>query len=95
MIPPAFCACVLLISFQGRSRNASVAAQAFDDLYYLERAGEVQVLAMSTGRPLKRVGDNLAGSVFSSWCGKDGSYAKAHFEALKAVLDAEASGYAQ
>ena len=52
-------------------------------------------VAMSTGRPLKRVGANLAGSVFSSWRGKDGSTAKAHFEALKRVLDAEAPGYAQ
>ncbi len=50
---------------------------------------------MSTGRPLKRIGENMAGSVFSSWCGKDGSYAKAHFAALKRVLDAEAPGYAQ
>ena len=32
----------------------SVAA-AFDDLYYLERACQNQVLAMATGRPLKRV----------------------------------------
>jgi ribulose-5-phosphate 4-epimerase/fuculose-1-phosphate aldolase len=32
-------------------------AQSFDDLYYLERVCEVQVLAMSTGRPLKRVLD--------------------------------------
>ena len=28
-------------------------AEAFDDFYYLERAGQVQVLAMSTGRPLR------------------------------------------
>ena len=69
-------------------------AQAFDDLYYLERACEVQVLAMSTGRPLKRIGDNMAGSVFSCWSGKDGSYARTHFAALKQVLDAEDPGYA-
>ncbi len=50
---------------------------------------------MSTGRPVKRIGANLAGSAFEAWCGKDGSYAKAHFEALKQVLDAEAPGYAQ
>ena len=30
-------------------------AAAFDDLYYLERACQNQVLAMATGRPLKRV----------------------------------------
>ncbi len=52
------------------------------------------MLAMSTGRPLKRVGDNLAGSFFSAWRGQNGRYAKAHFEALKRVLDAEEPGYA-
>src|SRR3546814_3131032 len=29
-------------------------ARAFEDLYYLERACQVQVLAQSTGRPLRR-----------------------------------------
>ncbi len=48
---------------------------------------------MSTGRPLKRVGDNLAGAFFSAWSGNDGRYAKTHFEALKRVLDAEEPGY--
>ena len=54
----------------------------------------VKVLAMSTGRPVKRIGANLAGSAFSSWRGKDGSYAKTPFEALKRVLEAEDPGYA-
>lgn len=64
----------------------SVAA-AFDDLYYLERACQTQVLAMSTGRPLKRISDNLAATAFAEWAGRDGSYARAHFEALKRLLD--------
>jgi hypothetical protein len=50
---------------------------------------------MSTGRPLKRIGANMAGSVFSAWSGNDGSYATAHFDALKRVLDAEEPGYAE
>jgi len=66
----------------------SVAA-AFDDLYYLERACQTQVLAMSTGRPLKRISDNLAAVAFGEWAGRDGSYARAHFEALKRLLDRE------
>jgi ribulose-5-phosphate 4-epimerase/fuculose-1-phosphate aldolase len=85
---------VLFLAHHGVVVVGATVAQAFDDLYYLERACEVQVLAMSTGRPLKRIGDNLAGSVFEAWCGKDGSYAKAHFAALKRVLDAENPGYA-
>jgi ribulose-5-phosphate 4-epimerase/fuculose-1-phosphate aldolase len=86
---------VLFLANHGVIVVGETMAQAFDDLYYLERACEVQVLAMSTGRPLKRVGDNMAGSVFSRWSGNDGSYAKTHFEALKRVLDAEEPGYAQ
>ncbi len=66
----------------------SVAA-AFDDLYYLERACQTQVLAMSTGRPLKRISDNLAATAFAEWAGREGSYARAHFEALKRLLDRE------
>ncbi len=85
---------VLFLAHHGVIVVGETMAQAFDDLYYLERACEVQVLAMSTGRPLKRIGDNMAGSVFSSLSGKDGSYAKAHFDALKRVLDAEDPGYA-
>ena len=34
-------------------------AEAFDDLYYLERAAQQQVLAMSTGRPLTIVRDEV------------------------------------
>ncbi len=86
---------VLFLAHHGVIVVGETMAQAFDDLYYLERACEVQVLAMSTGRPLKRIGDNMAGSVFSSWSGKDGSYATAHFAALKKVLDAEDPGYAE
>src|SRR3546814_4110176 len=37
-------------------------ARAFEDLYYLERACQVQVLAHSPGRPLRRVSDNIAGA---------------------------------
>ncbi len=84
---------VLFLAHHGVIVVGETMAQAFDDLYYLERACEVQVLAMSTGRPLKRIGDNLAGAFFSAWSGNDGSYAKTHFEALKRVLDAEEPGY--
>ncbi len=63
---------VLFLAHHGVVVVGAAVVQAFDDLYYLERACEVQVLAMWTGRPLKRVGANLAGSVFSSWRGNRG-----------------------
>ncbi len=71
-------------------------AKAFHDLYYLERACQVQVLAMSTGKPLKRVGDNLAATAFDTDRSyADDVYAQAHFAALKRVLDAEDRTYAE
>ena len=60
-------------------------AEAFDRLYYLERACEVQVLAMSTGQPLNEIGTNLAARTKHEFDTK-GSYAEAHFEALKALV---------
>lgn len=69
-------------------------AKAFEDLYYLERACQVQVLAHSTGRPLKRVTDNIAATTFTQ-PEVSQRYAEAHFAALKRLLDAEDAGYAQ
>ena len=48
---------------------------------------------MSTGRPLKRVTDNVAASTKAEMDG-GGTYAEAHFTALKRLLDAEDPGYA-
>lgn len=67
-------------------------AKAFEDLYYLERACKVQVLAQSTGRPLRRVSDNIAGATFKS-AESEQHYADAHFAALKRLLDAEDRSY--
>src|SRR3546814_18116977 len=63
-------------------------ARAFEDLYYLERACQVQVLAQSTGRPLRRVSDNIAGATFTD-DGKQQHYADAHFAALKRQIGSE------
>ena len=66
---------------------------AFDDLYYLERACQNQVLAMSTGRPLKRVPDDEVRRTRAAFAGGD-RYARAHFAALRRMLDREEPDYA-
>ena len=69
-------------------------ANAFDDLYFLERACMVQVLAMSTGRPLKRISDNMASHFKEDFRrALSDDYGKAHFEALKRILDRQDPGY--
>ena len=85
---------VLFMAHHGVIVVGESMATSFHDLYYLERACMVQVLAMSTGRPVKRVTDNLA-AAYADWARNDGEYARAHFKALKRVLDRENPGYAQ
>ena len=68
-------------------------ASAFDDLYYLERAAAAQVLAMSTGRELRVVGDNLARATVAQIMADRPLYARLHFAALKRILDRDAPEY--
>jgi ribulose-5-phosphate 4-epimerase/fuculose-1-phosphate aldolase len=69
-------------------------AAAFDDLYYLERACELQVLAQSTHRPLKIVSDEVARKTAEQFKADD-SYAHAHLAAIRRILDRECPEYAQ
>ncbi len=66
-------------------------ARAFDDLYYLERACHVQVLAQSTGMPLKIVPDSIA-AMTGKQIMEDQQYLL-HFEALKRLLDRDEPGW--
>lgn len=68
-------------------------AYAFDDLYYLERAAQAQVLAMSTGRRLRPVGDNAAAAIAAEVDSGMAVYATGHFEAIKRLLDRDAPGW--
>jgi ribulose-5-phosphate 4-epimerase/fuculose-1-phosphate aldolase len=70
----------------------SVAA-AFDDLYYLERACQNQVLAMATGRPLKRVPEDQIRRTIAEFESYE-NQAELHFAAMKRMLDREEADYA-
>ena len=65
-------------------------AEAFDDLYYLERAAMVQVLAMSTGSPLVAVPSAIAHATKTQIDRDRAEAARLHFEALRRVLPAGA-----
>ena len=63
-------------------------AVAFNDLYYLERACQLQVQAMWTGRPLRRVAPAVVERTAEQF-GNDSRQVQLHFAALKRVLDRE------
>ena len=74
--------------------GASV-AEAWDDLYYLERACEVQRLALSTGRALKPVPPEIAEATARQMRLGDRESAHLHLESIKRTLDADAPDYRQ
>jgi ribulose-5-phosphate 4-epimerase/fuculose-1-phosphate aldolase len=68
-------------------------AQAWDDMYYLERACEAQRLAEATGRRLKIVDPAVAQTAYDQMQGEGGESARLHLESIKRILDAEAPDY--
>lgn len=61
-------------------------AEAWDDLYYLERAAEVQRMAMSTGRALKGIDSTIAAQTAAQIRAGDSESANAHLESIKRRL---------
>lgn len=84
---------IMMMGNHGVLVAADTVAQAFDDLYYLERACQTLVLAYSTGQPLNVMSDQLAERTARDWEDYAGS-AEAHFAEMKAVLDDEEPDYA-
>ena len=84
---------ILFLANHGVVAVGADLAQAFDDLYYLERAAELQILAQSTGRPLRPVDDEVARRTAADFARDRPVYAHAHFEAVKRLLDAEDPSY--
>ncbi|WPB85170.1 aldolase [Sediminicoccus rosea] len=69
-------------------------AEAWDDLYYLERAAEVQRLAMTTGRVLKPVPEAVARATYAQMREGDRESARLHLESIKRQLMKEQPDFA-
>jgi len=69
-------------------------AEAWDDLYYLERAAESQVKAMSTRRQLLPIKPEIALQTYQSWREADEESARLHLESVKRQLDVHEPDYA-
>lgn len=85
---------VLFLANHGVIVTGSDVATAFDDMYYLERACMVQVLAQSTGARLKHVPEPVADLTRRQMAQED-QQSVLHFAALKRILDREEPDYAE
>ena len=70
-------------------------AEAFDLMFYLERACRLQVLARSTGGTLRKVRDEVVRETYRLLLADARQYAGAHFSALKRILDREEPEYSR
>ena len=67
-------------------------ADAFNRLYYFERATENYIRALQTGQPLRELSEEIAEKTASE-IESYPSQAHRHLEELKAILDSEGSDY--
>lgn len=68
-------------------------AEVWDDLYYLERACEVQCLALATGRPIVPVDPQIAEATYRQMRAGDEESARLHLQSTKRILDREQPDY--
>ena len=80
---------VLFLAHHGVIVVGKTIAGCFYDLYLLERACRLQVLAMSTGQPLAAVSENAAQATAADWERNVELYAGKNFAALKRLLALE------
>ena len=83
---------VLLMGNHGVMITAPTVAQAFDDLYFFERACETLITALSTGRELRIASDEVARRTCQQWIDYP-DLAEDHFTALLEILDEEEPDY--
>jgi ribulose-5-phosphate 4-epimerase/fuculose-1-phosphate aldolase len=88
---------VLFMKNHGVLVTGGTVAQAYRRLYKLERVCRAQVLAMSTGKPLETLSDDIVAQVQAP--PKNDRHSRAErerlfFEAMMRILDREMPGYA-
>lgn len=83
---------VLFLANHGVIVCGDSVANAFDDLYYLERAAMLQVLAQGTGKMLRRVPHSIAAATAKQIAGERQQSAL-HLAALVRLLEREEPGW--
>lgn len=83
---------VLMMGNHGVSCSGETVAEAFEHLYYLERAAKTLMLAYASGQPLSILSDELAEKTAQGWEQYSDS-AFAHFDQLKLILDKADASY--
>src|SRR5246500_3096948 len=88
---------ILFMANHGISTVGATVADAYERLYYIERAAQVQLYAMWTGEKLKKMPDPVVERTRKTYGGQtryNPPPAQRHFDALKRILDRQEPDYA-
>ena len=84
---------VLLMANHGVLTTGQTVAEAFDELYYFERACETYITALSTQKKLKIVSDEVAEKTAQEWENFSTDAKDLHLKAIRSILDKEDPSY--
>ena len=85
----------MLLSNHGILTTGQTVAQAFDELYYFEKACETYITALSTHKELKVVSLEVAEKTAQDWENYPINSAELHLKAIRSILDKEDPTYKQ
>ena len=84
---------IVFMAAHGVTVTGTSVARTFDRLYYLERACQLQVIARSTGLPLRRLPDDIIDATVRQFAASNTDSAPLHFDSLKRILDRDEPDY--
>ena len=86
---------ILFLSNHGVIATGASVPEAWNRLYYLERAAMHQVMAWSTGRPLRPVPEDIAELTAQQIAEDEADMAENHFRSVHSILERECPEYLQ
>ena len=85
----------MLLANHGILTVGQTVAQAFDELYYFEKACETYITALSTNKELKIANSKVAEKTAEEWENYPVNMGDQHLKAIRSILDKEDPSYKQ
>ena len=85
---------ILFLAAHGVVVTGQSVSHAFDDLYYLERAARNQVLAMSTGQPLRIIPEEICEAT-AAQIASERQQSDLHLTAIRRILSTECPDFSK
>ena len=86
---------IMLMANHGILTTGQTVAQAFDELYYFEKACETYITALSTQKELKIASEEVAEKTAQEWENYSTDMEELHLKAIRLILDKEDPSYKQ